>query len=146
MATVRDLLPQCKGGDVRILVVQDNEDLGRIWCRFLARSGLVADLSLSREDALNALKDTSYDALVIEPAMPDGGGIPVADFATYRNPEIAIIAVTKSTFFSDGSIFGLIPNARGFLRTPVRPADLVAYLEYCASRASQKVNNTASAI
>ena len=119
---------------MNILVVQDNKDLGLIWCRFLCRHGLFAHLVTNQEDAFAAINDNHYDALVVEPAMEDGGGIPVADFATYRNPDIAILAVTKSTFFSDGSIFAMIPNVRGFMRTPVRPSDLVAYLEHCAQR------------
>lgn len=105
-----------------------------MWCRFLRRAGLDVDLAVTQTDAFQALERHAYDALIIEPALSDGGGLPVSDLATYRNPGIAILAVTKSSFFSDGSIFGLIPNARGFLRTPVRPGDLMAYLEYCTSR------------
>jgi len=118
------------------LVVQDNQDLGKIWCRFLQRQGLDAVLVTTQEAAIAALSREDFDAMVIEPALPDGGGIPVSDFATYRNPEITILAVTRSSFFSDGSIFEMIPNARGLLRTPVRPSDLVAYLEYCVTRRS----------
>ena len=55
-------------------------------------------------------------------------------FATYRNPEIPIIAVTARGFFSDSAIFELIPNARGLLRAPLRPEDMAALVEHYGSR------------
>ncbi|MEM8871016.1 MAG: hypothetical protein AAGE38_11485 [Pseudomonadota bacterium] len=119
---------------VRILVVQDNTDLGALWCAFLRRRGLSSTLAGNEEEALAALASDAYDALIIEPVLSGGGGLPVTDFATYRNPDIVIIAVTKSDFFSGGSIFSLIPNARGLLRTPVRPEDIAAYVEHFSDR------------
>lgn len=123
-----------EGSTVHILVVQDNRDLGAIWCRFLTRHGVSAHLATSEAEAIEALEAQSFDALVLEPVLDGGGGLCVADIAAYRQPDLPIIAVTKSEFFSDGSIFSIIPNARGFLRTPVRPEDLFAYLEHCTTR------------
>ena len=123
---------------MRLLVVQDNADLGRLWGNFLRRRGLDVTLVTTDEEAIKALAMDPFDAMVIEPALSSGGGLPVTDFATFRNPDIVIIAVTKSDFFSGGSLFDLIPNARGVLRTPVRPEDLAAYLEHFGSRATAK--------
>ena len=120
---------------MRLLVVQDNADLGRIWCRFLARQGVWADLAVSEEIALDFLTKYRYDVLVIEPDLEGGGGLPVTDFATFRNPKISILAVTRSTFFSESMIFDVIPNACGLLRTPVSPGDLAAYVEYFDAKA-----------
>ncbi|MEM8788345.1 MAG: hypothetical protein AAGE76_08780 [Pseudomonadota bacterium] len=94
----------------------------------------MADLATSPEDALRALALDRYDALVLDPAMEDGGGLPVADFASFRNPDIAILAITRSAFFSEGALFDLIPNARGVLREPVRPDDLAAYMEHFSEK------------
>ena len=58
----------------------------------------------------------------------------VADFATYRNPEMPIIAVTARGFFSDGAIFELIPNARGLLRAPLQLEDMAALVEHYGSK------------
>lgn len=115
---------------MRLLVVQDNADLGRMWCRFLARQGVWAELAVSQESALNYLSRNIYDVLIIEPDLEGGGGLPVADTATFRNPDIAILAVTRSTFFSESMIFDIMPNARALMRTPIRPEDLAAYVEH----------------
>lgn len=128
---------------MRVLVVQDNRDLGAIWCRFLGRRGVQTTLAVNDTEAIEALENGCFDALVLEPVLDGGGGLCVADIAAYRQPEMPIIAVTKSEFFSDGTIFSIIPNARGFLRTPVRPDDIAAYLEHCANRKTEKNQQTA---
>ncbi|MEO0388174.1 MAG: response regulator [Pseudomonadota bacterium] len=115
---------------MRVLIVQDNRDLGTFWTRFLRRQGVDARLVGSEEDALDALERGGFDALILEPVMTGCSGLCVADVAAFRYPDMPVIAVTKSSFFADGSIFSLIPNARGFLRAPVDPADLVAYLDH----------------
>jgi hypothetical protein len=62
--------------------------------------------------------------------LAGGQALAVADFATYRNPEMPIIAVTARGFFSDGAVFELIPNARGLLRAPLRLEDMAALVEH----------------
>ncbi len=119
---------------MRVLVVQDNPDLGSIWCKFLNRHGLDARLVTSEAAAIDALEADRFDVLVLEPVLDGGGGLCIADLAAFRYPDMPIIAVTKSSFFADGSIFAMIPNACGLLRTPVKPEDLVAYLEHFAPR------------
>jgi DNA-binding NtrC family response regulator len=128
---------------VRVLLVQDNADLGAIWKRFLEIHGIETHLATTQAAAMEALEETSFDALVLELVLPDGGGIAVADFAAYKNPDIPVIAVTKSSFFSDGSVFEVVPNARCLLRTPLRPDDLVAYLEHCTVRPGSEDAQTA---
>ncbi|WP_161860338.1 response regulator [Algicella marina] len=123
---------------MRVLVVQDNRDLGSVWCKFLERQGLEAVLATSEQQATLALENEHFDVLVLEPVLESGGGLCIADLASFRHPDMPIIAVTKSSFFADGSIFAMIPNACGLLRTPVRPHDLVAYLEHFAPRGSFK--------
>lgn len=115
---------------MRVLIVEHNADLGRLWSRFLRRRGVEVDLATSQAEAVKCLRFNDYDALVLQLVLPDGGAIAISDYATYRNPNIAIITVTNSGFFSDGSIFELIPNARTMLSTPLRPDDLCAMLEH----------------
>ncbi len=128
---------------MRVLIVQDNADLGGIWARFLNRHGVDTKLVGDADAAMEALQVEPFDALVLEVVMESGGALGVADFAAFRNPEIAIIAVTKSSFFSDGSIFNLIPNARGFIRAPMRPSDLAAYIEHCTPKPGQPARRRA---
>ncbi len=115
---------------MRILLVQHNEDLSNLWTRFLQRQGVEVVQAATQGEAINLLRFEAFDALVLDLVLPDGGAIAISDFATYRFPDVPIIAVTSTSFFSDGSIFDLIPNARSLMRTPLRPDDLAAVLEH----------------
>lgn len=119
---------------MRVLIVEHNEDLGRIWARFLERQGLDVSLATTQKEAIQTMRFEDFDALVLEIVLPDGGAIAISDYATYRFPDIPIITVTSGSFFSDGSIFELMPNARGIMRTPFRVDDLAALLEHCAPK------------
>ncbi len=116
--------------DMRVLIVEHVEDLGRLWASFLERNGLTVSLATSQKEAVEKMRFGEFDALVLELVLPDGGAIAISDYAAYRFPDAPIITVTNSSFFSDGSIFELIPNARGMMRTPLRPDDLAAMLAH----------------
>jgi CheY-like chemotaxis protein len=93
-------------------------------------------LATAGPEAYAALRADAYDALVLDMELPEGQALAVADFATYRNPDIPIIAVTARGFFSDSAIFELVPNARGLLRAPPRPEDMAALVEHYAGRSA----------
>jgi len=119
---------------MRILLVQHNEGLSELWSRFLQRQGVEVEQAATQLAAINKLRFEDFDALVLDLVLPDGGAIAISDYATYRCPDVPIIAVTSTSFFSDGSIFDLIPNARSLMRTPLRPDDLAAVLEHYVPR------------
>lgn len=123
---------------MQVLIVEPNRDLARIWSGFLSRQGLVCAIACSAAEALDALRARDFDALVLDMELDGGEAISVADFATYRNPEIPIIAVTARRFFSDSAIFEHVPNARGLLRAPLRPEDMAAMVEHYAAKASAR--------
>lgn len=113
-----------------VLVVEANEAIGRLWCDHLERQGAVTVLAKDQATAINALRFQRFDVLVINLLTPNCSVLSISDLATYRSPEIAIIVVSSNSFFSDGSIFDVIPNTRGFLNSPVAPDDLAAMVEH----------------
>lgn len=115
---------------MQVLVVQSDEALGQIWCNHLERQGATTVLALNEKDAVDALRWREFDVLVVDLMTRNCSVLSVSDLATYRTPEIAIIVVTANSFFSDGSIFEVIPNARGFLNSPVAPDDLAALVDH----------------
>lgn len=115
---------------MHVLVVEPNESVGRIWCDHMERQGAVTVLVKDQETAINALRFQRFDVLVINLLTPNCSVLSISDLATYRSPDIAIIVVSSNSFFSDGSIFDIIPNTRGFLNSPVAPDDLAAMVEH----------------
>jgi DNA-binding NtrC family response regulator len=123
---------------VQVLIVEQDRDLAAIWAGFLTRHGVLVTIAGSEAESRLALRRQPFDALVLDMDLPGGQALAVADFATYRNPEIPIIPVTACGFFSDGTIFELIPNARGLLRAPLRLEDMVAMVEHYGGKHAER--------
>jgi DNA-binding NtrC family response regulator len=132
----KDAAAAPRGALVKVLIVEHNRDLARIWAGFLGRQGMSCVLAATADEAYGALRVEGFDALVLDMELEGGDAIAVADFASYRNPEIPIIAVTARGFFSDSAIFELVPNARGLLRAPLRLEDMAALVEHYANRSA----------
>lgn len=123
-----------RGYVLRVLIAQQNIELGKLWAGFLEREGIRTTLVVSQSEALAQLRAQDFDALVLEMVLPDGGAIAIADFAAYRMPEVPIITVNSSSFFSDGSIFDLLPNVHSVMQAPVGGEDLAAMVSYLKSK------------
>ena len=93
---------------------------------FLERQGFDVALAGNQPDAIDKLQFDHWDVLVIDLMLPDASVLAISDFASYKNPDISIIVVSANSFFSDGSIFDLWPNVRGFMNQPIEPDDLAA--------------------
>ncbi len=115
---------------MRVLIAQQNAELGKVWAGFLKREGIETTLVTSQEEALSKLRRHTYDALILEMVLPDGGAIAIADFAAYRMPDVPVITVNSTSFFSDGSIFQLMPNVQSVLQSPVEGEDLAAMVSH----------------
>jgi len=119
---------------LRVLIAQQNIELGKLWAGFLEREGIETTLAISQREALAQLRAQDFDALVLEMVLPDGGAIAIADFAAYRMPDVPVVTVNSSSFFSDGSIFQLLPNVHSVMQAPVEGEDLAAMVSYLKSK------------
>ena len=113
-----------------VLIVASNPDLTRIWARHLERSGHRTVVVHAQEDAVSYLRLNDVDVIVLDLMLEFGSAIAVADYASYRLPNARVVFVTKSTFFSDGSIFNHIPNAAALVEEQTPPCDIAAIVEY----------------
>ena len=129
---------------MQVLIVEHNPDLGSIWARFLGREGATCTLAETAAEAQAALRRGSFQALILDMELPEGEALAVADFAAYRDPELPVIAVTARGFFSDTTIFELVPNARGILISPARLEDMAALVEHYGGQRSSAVRTRAA--
>jgi DNA-binding NtrC family response regulator len=121
-----------------VLIVEADPELGRLWGDHLARLGIGSRLVGGEEAAIGALSEAPAGVIVIDLDLPGSAAMAVADYAAYRRPEARVIFVTASSFFSDGSLFAISPNAAAFLPARTPPEDLAAVVEFHARRASTK--------
>ena len=118
---------------MQILIVETDSGLAGIWSRHLERLGCEVQVAASQEAAVATLQQVSVDVIVLDLTLAQGSAFAVADFASYRRPHARVVFVTRSSFFSDGSIFSLVPNACGFFRIDTPPEDLAAIVRHYAA-------------
>ncbi|QGX99428.1 response regulator [Roseovarius faecimaris] len=115
---------------MKVLIVESDADLGRLWQNHMERHGLDVQLVHGQSQAAYALVEHRFDVIVMNIVLAEGSALAVADLASYRHPDTQIIFVTGTSFFSDGSIFSLNANARAFLQADTPPEDLTAVVEH----------------
>lgn len=119
---------------MRVLIVEENANIGRVWRRHLERLGCGVDMAQSQSQAIHLLQNVTVDVIVLNLILKSGSAFAVADFSSYRQPQAKVIFVTSSSFFSDGSIFQHIPNACAMLPAEVSAEDLGALVEHYGAR------------
>lgn len=115
---------------MKVLIVEKNPELGRLWRDHIHRLGASAQLVSAKAPAQEALREDTHDVLILNLNFRDGGSFALADYASYRHPNMKIIFVTSDTFFSDGSIFRYMSNACAMVPQSTPPEDLAALVDY----------------
>jgi DNA-binding response OmpR family regulator len=120
---------------MNILIVESQADLGNVWKKHFERQGMSATLACGYDAALEYLHDAEVDLVVLDLVLEDESAMAIADYVNYRYPKAPVVFVSSSSFFSDGSIFQHVANARAIVDRDVRPDDLMAMVEHYTSTA-----------
>ncbi len=115
-----------------MLIVESDAALGRVWQRHLERHGIWVRLEHDQQGALDALGAMHCDLIILDLILTRSSAFVIADEAERRFPGVPILFVSKTSFFSDGSVFGLCANARAFVSADTPPDDLTAMVEHYA--------------
>ncbi|NDV53181.1 MULTISPECIES: response regulator transcription factor [unclassified Salipiger] len=115
---------------MKVLIVQGDQTLARIWSRHLVGNGANVLVAQDQEGATQMLRGEDIDVIVLDLMLAAGSALAVADFASYRQPNCRVVFVTNAPVFSDGSIFRHCANACAYLPTATAPADLAAMVEH----------------
>jgi ActR/RegA family two-component response regulator len=98
------------------------------------REGVAVAVAHDQESAIRALQTRPVTVLLLDLMLRDGSAFAVADYAGVRDPDIRILFVTPAAFFSDGSIFQHVANARAYLPLATPPNDLAVMVGHYAAR------------
>jgi DNA-binding response OmpR family regulator len=116
------------GPDMRLLVVEDNEQLAGLLVRGLQTAGYETDVLSSLEEAGTVLRTTFYAALILDLGLPDGDGLALLRELRHRNNPIPVLVLTARGGLHD-RVQGLRSGADDYLVKPFALEELVARLE-----------------
>jgi DNA-binding response OmpR family regulator len=117
---------------MKVLIVESQAELGVLWQRHLERQGAEVTLAHSQSEAVQAIQDGAFEVMVLDLVLEHGSAFAVSDFASFWQPEVRVIFVTNTTFFSDGSIFAHSRNACAYMPSSTPASDLAAMVEHYA--------------
>jgi two-component system, OmpR family, alkaline phosphatase synthesis response regulator PhoP len=111
----------------RILVVEDDRDIGDLVSRYLEKAGFAVELLSSGRDALRAIAERPPDLLILDLMLPHVDGLEIcrAARAGDRTAAIPIIMLTARAEESE-RIVGLELGADDYVAKPFSPSELVA--------------------
>lgn len=122
------------GAGMKILIVEEDPNLAGLWARHLRRCGASVTVAADQATAVTRIDGEPLSALIVDVGLSAGSAVAIADYARFRQPQARVILVTAQRFFSDGSIFELMPNACAYLARGTDPEDLAAVVDHHARR------------
>jgi DNA-binding response OmpR family regulator len=121
---------------MRLLVVEDNEELARLLTKGLETAGFGADFVTTAVEARTVLATTRYAALVLDLGLPDGEGLAILREVRDRKNPIPVLVLTARAGVHD-RVTGLRSGADDYLVKPFAFEELVARLEAVLRRPGQ---------
>ena len=106
-----------------ILMVEDNKMNTLIMSKFLSRWNVLFDACESGREALDKLKDNSYDLILMDLHMPDMDGFETTRAIRQVNNHVPIFALTADAF-AETRMKALSCGMNDFISKPFDPCDL----------------------
>src|SRR6266511_1405399 len=123
---------------MRLLLVEDNEELAQLLRQRLAAAGYETDLLTAAGEAQSALATTRYAAMVLDLGLPDGDGLSILRQIRQREDPLPVLVLTARGGLQD-RVSGLRSGADDYLVKPFAFEELIARLEALLRRRKDRV-------
>lgn len=128
-------LADVKLTNMRILVVEDDETLGKSMAQSLVHAGYATDLATNVADALHVLSVENFDAIVLDLGLPDRDGYEVVRHLRQHGKSLPVLILTARDAVED-RVQGLDLGADDYVVKPIAMAELHARLRALIRRSS----------
>lgn len=126
---------------MRILVVEDQADLNDIIVRKLTRAHYVVDSCLRGDEALDYLRQTEYDGVVLDIMLPGLTGIGVLKQIRSEGNDVPVLLLTALGDLDD-RVAGLDAGADDYLVKPFEFDELLARIRAMTRRSGSMAEQT----
>ena len=119
---------------MHLLLVEDDERLGRVLKRLLEEDRHVVDVATDGESGLDFAESDGIELVILDVGLPDISGLEVARRLRRRGSAVAILMLTARDTVND-RVVGLDAGADDYLVKPFAYEELAARLRALARRA-----------
>lgn len=117
----------------KVLLVDDEEEFTEVLSERMRTRGLDVDTSNSGLDAIKKVKEKSYDAIILDLAMPEMDGIDTLKHLLDQNPDLQIIFLTGHATVAKG-VEAVKRGAEDFIEKPIDIDLLLAKIEVAKNK------------
>ncbi len=110
---------------MRVLLIEDNEQLSSLTTRGLTRHGFAVDCARNLGVAREFLALGSFDAIILDLGLPDGDGIDWLQGAPDDRPPVLVLSARNTV---DERVLGLDSGADDYLVKPAEVEEIAARL------------------
>src|ERR1700761_8356291 len=110
---------------MKVLIIEDNQELARNIHDFLARGGYVCESSGTLDEAREKLGLFQYDCILLDIGLPDGNGISLLHVIRNESKDTNVLIISAKNALDD-KIIGLEKGADDYITKPFHLAELHA--------------------
>jgi two-component system OmpR family response regulator len=86
---------------MRILVLEDEENLNGLIRGYLVSNGMMCKQALNLSEARTQLTSDSFDLLLCDLNLPDGSGLDLVDYVRKNLPDMGIVIISAKDQLKD---------------------------------------------
>lgn len=108
---------------IRILIVDDDQDLAGIFKDIIAAEGRLIDVCYDGLAAIEHIQNHGYDIILADLVMPKVGGIDILKFAKKINPDVVVIIITGYASL-ETALTAIKEGAYDYIRKPCKMEEM----------------------
>ncbi|HCX24477.1 MAG: DNA-binding response regulator [Flammeovirgaceae bacterium] len=126
---------------MKLLVVEDHEQLSKNMRQYLNQEGYVCEVAANYQQAVEKLYAYQYDMVALDLMLPDGNGLDLLKSIKENWPQLCVLIISAKNALDD-KIKGLNLGADDYLPKPFHLAELNARLKAIFRRKNQQGDNS----
>lgn len=125
---------------MKILIIEDNEDLSSAMETYLSTEGFICDISCTVDKALEKINFYEYDCILLDISLPDGNGFGVLEQLKQMDKQDGVIIISAKDSLDD-KLKGLDIGADDYLTKPFHLSELAMRIKALIRRRKFVGNN-----
>src|SRR5690606_39615559 len=113
---------------MKVLVIEDNEELAQNITSYLTREGYICELATNYFQAIDKLKSFKYDCIALDILLPDGNGLDILTHIKSEKIDSGVLILSAKNSLDD-KVNGLELGADDYLTKPFHLPELNARLK-----------------
>jgi DNA-binding response OmpR family regulator len=125
---------------MKILVIEDEQDLLNLIMRYLKKEGYICEKAITFKDGYKKINNYDYDCVIVDLNLPGGDGLKLVNILRQDSSQTGILIISARDSVDD-RITGLDIGADDYLTKPFNLSELNARIKAIMRRKTNEFSN-----